>query len=72
MRERVRLVWPRRGEMAHRIQQLSNKQEAVALWIWEPYIAARGLTVLEGPWCVGIRSSNIRSFRERSTSPHFE
>lgn len=23
------------------------------MWIWEPYIAARGLTVLEGPWCVG-------------------
>jgi hypothetical protein len=23
------------------------------LWIWEPYIAARGLTVLAGPWCVG-------------------
>ena len=53
MRERVRLLWPRRGEMAHRIQQLSNKQEAVALWIWEPYIPAQGLTVLEGPWCVG-------------------
>ena len=27
--------------------------EAVALWIWEPYIPAQGLTVLEGPWCVG-------------------
>jgi len=39
--------------MAHRIQQLSNKQEAVALWIWEPYIPAQGLTVLEGPWSVG-------------------
>ena len=23
------------------------------MWIWEPYIAARGLTVLAGPWCVG-------------------
>jgi DNA polymerase III delta prime subunit len=39
--------------MAHRIQQLSNKQEAVALWIWEPYIPARGLTVLAGPPGVG-------------------
>jgi hypothetical protein len=39
--------------MAHRIQQLSNKQEAVALWIWEPYIPAQGLTVLAGPWSVG-------------------
>lgn len=23
------------------------------MWIWEPYIPAQGLTVLEGPWSVG-------------------